>query len=330
MSEETQTQTAPVDTAQTSYNTVDDAVAALVRSAPNRDPVTQQFAPRAKEPAPVVDMKGQPVDARAETKIGHNGGPELEDEFFEFAPEKEGEQPRRVKADEVFAAYDELPKLKQQLAEAQRPAAPPAQFVEQMQSVIETRQKYVQALDWAQSIGRPQPPDARLRDPRSSTYDPDAYARGMDEYDKAMADYQARAQHLEQQRSAQEEQQLALMRMQQQAAEPQIIKDWPEMGDPSKRGAVFAEVEQFLGVTADELRGVPDPKVWSIVRDALAYRKGQQKQAEAVKVARAKPKFVKGSARQATDNAGQDAARSAFEKTRSVDDAVRMLLGGSS
>jgi hypothetical protein len=311
-----------------SYDTLDAAVASLVQSAPTRDPVTQQFAPRAKEtaaPAPVVDMKtGKPVEA----KIGHNGGPELEDEFFEYAPEKEGDAPRRVKADDVFAAYDELPKLRQQLAEAQRPATPPAQFVEQMQAVIDTRAQYADALAWAQQLGKPSPPDTRLRDPRNSAYDPDAYARSMEQYEAHMGDYQARAEHLREQMQVQQQQQQALVRMQQEAAEPVILKDWPELADQAKRAAVFNDVEKVLGVTANELRGITDPKVWSIVRDALAYRKGQQKQAEAVQVARAKPKFVKGSARQAT-NGSTEVARGSFDKTRSVEDGVAMLLAGS-
>jgi hypothetical protein len=332
MADETQTADyQPDPNGQSGSMGIDQAAAALTKlDAPARQP-TGQFAPKEQpDTEKVVDIKtAKPVGADKpadKAAIGHNGGPELDDDFFEFAPEKEGEEPRRVKADEVFQAYEELPRLKAELEKTRTSGPPPQQYIEQVRELATARKQYVDGLALVQRMHVPTEPDARLSNPNDPNYDPDAYAREMNTYRRDAAAYRERQQHLAEQWDQQQADQAALVRLEQERAEPGILEMWPDLKDTTKRKAILQHAVQATGFTLEEIRASHDPRAWRVLKGFLENEANKSKQAEAAKVVRAKPKLVKGAARSGNTQADSlSAAKSKLASSGSMEDAAAAL-----
>ncbi len=307
---------------QQTHHTVDEAVDAYMSRQPTVDRAPNgQFTSQQKPPADVVDIKtAKPVDPA----IGHNGGPELEEDFFEFEPEKDGEQPRRVKVDEVLAAYEELPTLKKELETIRtRSTAAAPEVIKTVQENMHHRQQLIAAYDDVMALVKPKQPD-----PRQYASDPEGFREAMERFQNHSEYVASVKAEREKQMRAMAEENSVLTRAAQAKAEQEIYSFWPEMQKAESRNAAFKEIEDLYGIPREQLIGVPDATVWRVVKDAVAFKRSQAKQAEAVKVARAKPKLVRGNARQATTGAGRQSAMDRFAKSdRSVDAAVEALFG---
>ncbi len=292
-------------------------------SAPARAP-SGQFAP--KEPAAVIDIAtAKPVEAKkpeGKEMVDHNGGPEMEeDEFFEWAPEKEGDAPRRVKVDEVLAAYEELPKLKTKLEEIEKNPTSPA-IIEAVSAAANRAQEYLNGLEAVHRMIRPVRPD-----PNKYADDPEGYRQAMAGFENQI-NYIRNIEAEHQKVSAEHaEKQKVLVRAKAIEASSEIVKFWPEMKEDKSSMAEFDAIEKTLGISRRQLMDIPDANVWRVVKYAMEYTKSQAKQAEAVKVVRAKPKLVRGAARQPTNTKAEQAA-SAMQRlaqSGSVDDAAAAL-----
>lgn len=317
------------------YESVDAAIDAMFAPSRERD-AGGRFAANAPAPgAAVVDMKGklveqgsQPAKA-ADAKIGHNGGPELEEYFFEFEPEEAGKEPTRVKSDEVFAAYHELPKLRGELEKLKTAPPVPDVYVEEMQQTAAAREKYVNNLAYALSLYEPRQPDRALINPLSERYDPDAFARQMSQYEAESQEYTKRRHHLDGQLELHQQNQQRLALIEKQRAEPKILADWPDLKDINKRREILDRASNLTGLSVDEIKAHHDPRAWRILKGFLENEEAKTKKAEAVAVVRAKPKLVRGTARATTTttDSNRNTAMDRFKKSFSIDDAVDALLG---
>jgi hypothetical protein len=285
--------------------------------------------PAIEDPAKVVDLKtGKPpvepaVDAAAaETAEG-------EDDYFEFPADKEGEAPRKVKLDDVLAAYEELPKLKTELETVRKSAPPPADYVTALQDVVQNRAKYLQGLEVVSQILQPRDPSIEMLNPQHQSYNPDQYYALKSKADQdraAIANIEAqKKQHQEQQ----DRQQADLMKYHVAREIEATEKAWPEWKQDATRRNVADNLRSTYGFTDQEIGNIGDHRQLLVIRDALELRALKAKQAEAVKVVRQKPKLVKGAARTTTNPraAQQSNAMQAHAQAGSVDSAVKALAG---
>ena len=99
-----------------------------------------------------------------------------------------------------------------------------------------------------------------------------------------------------------------------EAIKPERQRRWPELFDKANEGDIDAFME-YYGINADDIMGVTDPKLLSIMSDAYRYRTNLSKGRKAGARARAKdaPKIVRGkvgSKKSGGRKAGADTRRS--------------------
>lgn len=273
----------------------------------------------------VVDLKtGKPPEESVEEPAKAEDDA---DEFFEFAPEKDGEEPRRVKVDEVLAAYEELPKIKAELENVQKAAPAPPDYVSALTETVQARSQYMQGLQMVEQMIHPQDPPLDLLNQGHPSYDPDKYYALKSRFEQ---DRQQLATVQAEQKKVAEQQQRdndVLVRAHVAKERAAIESAWPEFKQPETRKALIDGLTKAYGFTQDEINNIGDHRQLLVIRDALELRASKAKQADAVKVVRSKPKLVKGAARTTTDpkaaQAGQ--AMQSLASSGSVDAAVRAM-----
>lgn len=286
--------------------------------------------PAIEEPAKVVDLKTgkPPVEAEAEQQPVEAAAEEEED-YFEFPSEKEGEAPRKVKLDDVLAAYEELPKLKTELETVRKSAPPPADYVTALQDVVQNRSKYIDGLNLVSQILQPREPSIDMLNPQHQSYNPDRYyeLKSKADQDRAvLANIEAQKKQNQEQ---QDRQQADLMKYHIAREVEAMEKAWPEWKQEATRKSVADGLRSTYGFTDQEIGNIGDHRQLLVIRDALELRALKAKQAEAVKVVRQKPKLVKGAARTTTNPKAtqQSNALQAHAQTGTVDSAVKALAG---
>ena len=102
---------------------------------------------------------------------------------------------------------------------------------------------------------------------------------------------------------------------------------WPEMKDSETANGVRTSLEKNYGIDRKTLSEVIDSRFYAVAKDALAYRAQQAKQAEAVKVVRAKPKLIPSGARASSNGSNTRATESmaALRKSGSIEAAMDAL-----
>jgi|GEM_PF-3774211 len=315
--------------------TVDSAALAIPDSAievfsANRDDAGR-FAAK-----PADDVLKQ-ADALRNTPPGDNAAPkteaaaEEEDDYLEIV-EEDGKEPSRFKVSEVWEGYR---KSKDLQGEIEKFKAQPLLPQEIEQAIVETtraREQYITGLKRFAAMNQPQVPSTELVNPNSPHYNPEAYYQGVQQYQQALHQQQAVETHLSELEHQQRHEQEAVRAARWQREQAKLKSIWPEvLSDKAAQSEVRGELAKHYGIDDAFLSSelTLDHRIYALAKDALAYRKGQAKQAEAVKVVRAKPKLIRGSARDQQSPTRRQAteARGRLTQSGSLEDAAAALEG---
>ena len=300
------------------------------RSAPDRSE-DGRFASRAveadltAEADKVVDLKtGQPVKDAAKDEPAED-----EDVYWELPPDKDGEAPRRIKAEEVWQAYEDLPKVREELENARKSAPVPMDYVQGLAETVRTRTDLLQGLQVITQMIRPSDPSIEMLNEMSDKYDPQGYFAAKQ---KADADRQIIAQlreRMRQEEAARKNERDILTKAAIAREQESLLKQWPEYSKLETRKQFRDDLVKAFGFSDGEVEGTADHRILLMARDALELRALKAKQAEAVKVVRQKPKLVKGAARTTTDPkaANRTAAMDRLASSGSMRDAAMALKG---
>lgn len=328
-----ETQSEPMETgAPLSIDSAASLMGRALNPAQDRAP-NGQFQAKAseeatKDDAKVIDLKtGKPAE---EAKVDESV--DDEDPEFEIPAEEDGKEPVRRKLSQLWEGFERAEKLSKELEEVKTSAQRiPAEYTTQLEETVKTRGDYIKGLEAIARMIQPQRPSLEMLNPNSDKYDPDSYYHLARKFD-------ADTEHLRRARAGIEEEnkrQLAdteVLTKAQSARELEKLKAaWPEFDKDQKvRQTVVKEMAETYGFTLDEINAISDHRHLLVVRDAMELRALKAKQADAVKVVRAKPKLVKGAARSSTTDskaAARSNAMAELQATGSMAAAAKALSG---
>lgn len=279
------------------------------------------------EPEP-VDPDAADPDQQGDVKADEAS--EVNDEFFELPPEKDGEQPRRIKAEEVWQGYQERERLRAELEDARRGQPPPEAYDQAIYQAAVERQQLVRQLQMYAHMIRPEQPDMELINEESPRYNPGLYQRQMAMAQQRSQQLASIQQEIAQHEAIAREQQAAVGSAQFAREQAKLHSFWPEIRDPKEAMRVRDDLVSHYGkygITPELIGSIHNSAFYALAKDALAYRRSLQAREAAVKVVRAKPKLVKGQAR-----AGDTQKATAFQtasrrlaQTNSLEDAADAL-----
>lgn len=288
-----------------------------------RDPQSQQWRPNADEPPPQQNRRRDQVEQETATEDGEDNADEVsavDDEFFEVEVERDGKPVKeRLKASEVWQRAQEADRVRQEFEDYRKNAIPPEQWDQGILQVHQARQQLMQQLQTQRMMLQPEQPDPNLLNPESPRYNPELYGRQM----IAAQQMHARVQGIEHQmRSMQhesEQQMQALTEAQKHRERVKLQSFWPEVVTDGKEAARVRDeaIKHWgkYGVSDELINSVHNAAFYAILKDAIAFRRGQQAREAAVKVVRAKPKLVRAQARD-TQNPINRRSESAFQRLR--------------
>ena len=285
-----------------------------------------------KPPAPVIDLK-----TGAEMQPGDEPAEEASDpaeEFFELPPEKEGGEPVRLKATEVWEGYNEAKQLRARVAELEKGVPPPEVYDQELMRLVDAQAQMLQRLQVYEQYLQPEAPDLALIDEYSPRYNPGAYQRQMAIAQQQNQQINAIRQQMQAVDADRQRRVDALSHLQKVRGREALAKFWPEVvaSDGKEAARVRSEVADYygqFGVTPEVMASITNPGFYAVLKDALAYRRGQRERETAIRVVRSKPRLVRGSARSG-DTARQQAYQAGMQrlsKSNSVEDAAQALAG---
>lgn len=274
-----------------------------------------------QQPADQTRRNYQPKDD--EIAIGATGD-EITDtstpqeEWFELPPEKEGEKPTRIKADEVWAGYQLAQQLWNELHHAKHGAPPPIEYDHEIAKTIGVRGQLERVLQHQLALLQPQEPDIEMLNPQSNSYNPEAYYHHNRLAHQQVERINAVRRELEAIHQDQAREQEALSRARHQREKSKLMTIWPELWQPEMSNRVRQSLSDFYQLDPQTLSTVIDSRFYAMAKDALAYRNQIAAQRTAARVVRSKPKLVKGQ------------ARSSNQKQQQYAQAVRKLATDNS
>lgn len=284
--------------------------------------------PEALKPGDIMDAPAAKPGEADEVEAS-----EPDDEFFEFEVVKDGKPVKeRLKATEVWEQAQRAKVLEQELEQARKEFIPPEDYDRGMMQLIDAQRQALSELQVYEQMLTPAQPHPDLINPESPRYDPQLYHRQMVAAQHQTADLQqvrGRINAIQQEQTQRQEALLSLQRARGREALKQI---WPEVtsSDGKEAARVRSEVADFYGrygVTPEVMASITNPGFFAVLKDALAYRRGQKAQEAAVRVVRNKPKLVKGQARSTANPRAeqyQDGMRR-LSQSNSVEDAAAAI-----
>lgn len=314
-----------------------DSAASLMGKALNPGPdrgTNGQFQAKApaeeapKDDAKVVDLKtGKPAEA-AKTEAVEE---EDDDPEFEIAAE-EGKEPVRRKLSQLWEGFERAEKLSKELEEVKTSAQRmPAEYMTQLEETVKTRGDYIKGLEAIGRMIQPQRPSLEMLNPNSDKYDPDSYYQMARKFDADVENLRRVRVGLDEETRRQDAEKDVLTKAATARELEKLKSAWPEFDkDVNVRTAVAKEMAERYGFTLDEINDIRDHRQLLVVRDAMELRALKAKQADAVKVVRAKPKLVKGAARSSTTDskaAARSNAMAELQATGSMAAAAKALSG---
>jgi len=240
----------------------------------------------------------KPIEGEA-IPPGKDAAPAEEMDYLEFPPDTEGGEARRVPLDEVIGGYTKAQTLEQELqaarAEFAKSGLMPRDAEQAMQETLAQRQALEHTMTiWLQQMV-PNKPDVALRDPNSDKYDPQAYLEQLAAWEKGVTNYRAAREKLEENRSAMDREQMALIRSNAIRQQQELLQKWPEVTKPETIEGVM-NYAKSIGFTEQEVRSTVDHRMFLVLKDAMAFRALDAQQKAAVKAVTAKPKLIRSSA----------------------------------
>ena len=279
-----------------------------------------------KAQAQAQERAKEPIEAEVEATAEGDGPDDAAntgDEWFEIPGDKEGDEPKRIKVDEVWQGYQEREQLREQIEKMQRVLPPPPQYDEQIYQTVQTRGRLVQELNVLMQANQPIEPDISLIDELSPRYNPGEYHRQVAlQRDMAQRHHKLRERQAYEQHHLSQEQE-ALTAARRSREQSKLVEFWPELRDPVVQRQVRDDAARYFGIDGGTLDSVMDARFYAILKHALDNVNGQKQRQQAVKVVRAKPKVVRGSARD-TNGKQQQIASSMkrLQSTNSAEDAA--------
>lgn len=306
-----------------------------------RDPQSQQWRSPADEqeqpPKPQarrrdqVEQEAEAVDPNAVEDEKDDVAPAHEEMFVVEVEENGKPVKKEFKASEVWEGFQKAQQLTQEFEEFRKNAIAPDQWDESIIQANQVRAQLMQTLQLQRAMMRPERPNPDLLNPESPRYNPELYGR---QTIAAQQQMQRVAEMEEQMASLQREQQMqdqALYAARMQREHARTMQIWPELKDQKEAAKVRDELIQHFGKYGvnDAYIAKFDAAAFAIVKDALAYRRGQRARETAVQVVRAKPKLVRSQARdtQSPVNRRSQAAFQRLQQTGSLEDAAASLDG---
>jgi hypothetical protein len=290
----------------------------------SREPNGRFQPPSRREEEPA--QKAQPT-AR-EAKPGDNGGPDLDD-WIELPSEEAGAEPQRLKLDDVLTGYNRAQTLEREIADMRKSGPMPEHYEQELIGVVQERQKWLDATDQWLAFNQVREPNAELLNPQSQNYDPDAFYRQHRNFEALKAD---RARVEAERRSVvdkQQEQQKTLARAHMSREHGKLLEFWPEFKEKSVRDQFAKDIQRHFGVDQNTLNGIADARFYKVAKSALAYERIAETLNGALKSVRAKPKLVRGTARQNTNTqtARFQQGFDRLQKSGSLEDGAAALAG---
>lgn len=313
-----------------------DNAAALMGKALNPGPdrgTNGQFQAKApaeeapKDDAKVVDLKtGKPAEA-AKTEAVEE---EDDDPEFEIAAE-EGKEPVRRKLSQLWEGFERAEKLSKELEEVKTSAQRiPAEYTTQLEETVKTRGDYIKGLEAIARMIQPQRPSLEMLNPNSDKYDPDSYYQMARKFDADVENLRRVRAGIDEETRRQDAEKDVLTKAATARELEKLKAAWPEFDkDVKVRETVAKEMAENYGFSLEEINAITDHRQLLVVRDAMELRALKAKQADAVKVVRAKPTLVKGAARSTTDSkaAARSNAMAELHQTGSMAAAAKALAG---
>ena len=252
--------------------------------------------------------------------------------FVELPPEKEGAPPTRLPLKEVFDGYQQVAVLKREIEEVRRGAPAP---IEYDRAIYETTQVRGNLLRQAQVYHRmlqPTQPNPALLDENNPNYKPGAYHRQMQIAQEMAAQRQAIEAEIESMSREQAKDLEALQAAKFARERGKVLDLWPDLQKPDVARGVRDDLARYYGIDQDTLNNTVDARFYALAKDALAYRQAQKAQSTAIKLVKAKPKIVRGNARDTSNprEAQRSSAMQRLSQTGSMEDAadaIGALLG---
>ncbi len=252
---------------------------------------------------------------------------EDDEDYIEVPAEAEGAEPERIKLTEALERYKKFETLQADLEKARQAQPPPEQYEQAIVEATDKATQYLNGIRQLQQWMQPQPPNPELVNPASPNFAPELYHQQLQQAQQIV---QLRAQlDQEAQRVAAEnsEKQTLVLRARMDREKAEAMKIWPELQDKSTRSKVVEDFSAAYKFSPEEVKAIGDHRVLAVIKDALAYRQGLKAKEAAVKVVTAKPKLVKGTARQSQTGkqARLAAASERLSQTNSLDDAAEVI-----
>jgi hypothetical protein len=314
-----------------------DAVAASLMNdpAPKPEPIDQvdedEDAAGADD-APEADAPEDDAQDADETE-GDDTDDEA-DEDRDAAEKPKGTYSVKVDGKEVTVTLDELRRGysgQTKIQQGMQDVASAKKQVEQVYASLQAQtQKYNELLASAQSgkgLSAPTPPDRELL-----KTDPIGYMEARAEFDDAETAWKqsqtAHQQHTAQQTQAMQQAQQA--HLADQAAK--IRESIPDFADPVKAKALQSGMSKYaaqIGYTPEEINGISDARVVSVLHDAMRYREmiAARKSADA-NVAPTRQAIRPGAKRSEGTTAERTSRRAAerMRQTGDIDDVAKFLI----
>lgn len=284
-----------------------------------------RFAKQQQEADEATEAEAEQAEEAEATAAADDEG-----DVIELPPEKEGEQPKRVPLAELIERANKAEAIERELAEVKnKPLVTPEVFDRATLKAVEAAQQYGHRLQQWVAANEPQPPHPAYGNPHSEHYDPDRYARGMAEYRAQVERYNGALQELERvgKETAERQEMLRLAEVNRHHAT--VREFWPELKDEKVARKVQTDLITHFGkygMSAELIGSITHPAFYALAQAALKGLQYEAVKEQAAKVVQAKPKLIKGQARQpVSSNPQRDAAVSRFSKTRSDADAIAAL-----
>lgn len=271
-----------------------------------RDPQSQQWRPHEDEQPKAQPRRRDAVEQEATAADGQDDEnaddvSAVDDEFFEVEVERDGKPVKeRLKAIEVWTKAQEADRLRAEFDDYRKNAIPPEQWDQSLLQVHQARQDLMRLLQVQRAMLQPEQPNPDLLNPESPRYNPELYGRQTLAAQQQWQRVQAIENQMRQLHEDGDTQMKALEAAQAQRAYAKLVQFWPEIADVKEATRVRDDAIKHwgkYGVSDELIASVRNPAFYAILKDALAYRRGQQAREAAVKVVRAKPKLVRAQAR---------------------------------
>lgn len=252
--------------------------------------------------------------------------------FVEIPSEEPGKPGQRLALKDVFDGYQRAEVLKREIEEVRRGAPAP---IEYDRAIYETTQVRGNLLRQAQVYHRmlqPTQPNPALLDENNPNYNPGAYHRQMQIAQEMAAQRQAIEAEIESMSREQAKDLEALQAAKFARERGKVLDLWPDLQKPDVARGVRDDLARYYGIDQDTLNNTVDARFYALAKDALAYRQAQKAQSTAIKLVKAKPKIVRGNARDTSNprEAQRSSAMQRLSQTGSMEDAadaIGALLG---